>query len=157
MAKEIERKFLVNPQKFQHPAEKKLVKQGYLSDDPERTVRIRISGESATLTIKGKATIITRDEFNYSITKADAEELLKLSKNSVIEKVRYYARFEGKLWEVDEFSGENEGLLMAEVELSSETEPIILPDWVEKEVSNDHRFFNSYLSKFPYKSWKQEI
>lgn len=157
MAKEIERKFLVNPQKFQHPAEKKLFRQGYLFDDPERTVRIRISGESATLTIKGKVTGITRDEFIYPVPVADAEELLKLSKNSVIEKVRYYVRAGGKLWEVDEFLGENEGLLMAEVELSSETEKIILPDWVEKEVSDDQRFYNSYLSKFPFKSWKQKI
>jgi adenylate cyclase len=157
MGKEIERKFLVNPRKFIPANEKVLIRQGYISDDPVRTVRIRIAGAKSDITIKGKSNGITRDEFIYPVPLSDAEELINLSKNPTIEKIRYLVWIGGKRWEVDEFLGENEGLLMAEVELDSEDDELVLPDWLEKEVSGDERYFNSYLSKFPYKHWATVI
>lgn len=154
MGKEIERKFLVDPRKFVPGKDKVLIKQGYLSDDPERIVRIRVTGSSAILTIKGKTSGITRDEFNYPVPMGDAEILLSLSKNTVISKTRYFENVAGKRWEIDWFTGANEGLLMAEIELGSEDEHFILPRWILKEVSDDHRYYNSYLSQSPYKNWQ---
>jgi adenylate cyclase len=155
MGKEIERKFLVDPDKFCPGNDFAQIRQGYLNDDPERSVRVRLSGNQAFLTIKGKPKGISRDEYEYPIPVPDAEELLGLSKGSLIEKTRFKIWFEGKLWEVDKFSGENEGLLLAEIELDSEEENIVFPGWVAVEVSGDPRFFNLYLSRFPYKLWPE--
>lgn len=154
MGKEIERKFLVDPKKFATSASYKHIRQGYLSYDPERTVRVRISGESAWLTIKGKSTGIARDEFEYSIPVKDAAILLAMAKGYLIEKNRFYETVGGKLWEIDRFEGDNEGLWIAEIELESENEEFILPRWVSDEVSEDPRYYNSYLSQNPYKNWQ---
>jgi adenylate cyclase len=153
MGKEIERKFRIDPDELIPGEKKKHIRQGYLSADPERTVRIRISGDSAFLTIKGKSNGIARDEFEYSIPVDDAEILLSMSKDFLIEKTRFYQTVGGKLWEIDRFEGENEGLWLAEIELDSEDEEFVLPEWITQEVSGDPRFYNSYLSENPYKNW----
>ncbi|NQU84534.1 MAG: CYTH domain-containing protein [Mariniphaga sp.] len=154
MAKEIERKFLLNLQKWKPIGKKVFIRQGYLSDDPERIVRVRISEKDGFLTIKDLSQGIIRNEYNYSIPLVDAEELLKLSISTPVEKFRYNVMKEEKLWEVDEFLGENRGLFLAEVELILEDENIDLPEWVGKEVSEDNRYYNSYLSKHPFSKWK---
>ncbi|MBN1820574.1 MAG: CYTH domain-containing protein [Prolixibacteraceae bacterium] len=153
MGKEIERKFLVNIRKWKPEVEKVFIRQGYLCNDPERTVRIRIVENEAFLTIKGISKGITRNEFNYPIPVFEAEELIKLSLNIPIEKYRYKILFKEKLWEVDEFTGENKGLFLAEIELESEDEQIEIPPWIDKEVSEDKRYFNSYLSQNPISGW----
>jgi adenylate cyclase len=153
MATEIERKFLVNKGLWQPIAKGKKIAQGYLQHDVNKVVRVRIIGEQGFLTIKGKNDGISRLEFEYEIPLVDAQELLLLCNKGVIEKTRYEVSFEGFLWEVDEFEGENGGLLLAEVELASISENPDLPHWIKEEVSNDKRYFNSYLSVNPFKSW----
>jgi len=130
--------------------------QGYLSSIPERTVRVRIKGEEGFLTIKGKGNEsgMTRLEWEKEISLAEAETLLQLCEKGVIDKVRYEIKKGNHVFEVDVFSGENEGLILAEVELKSETESFEKPDWLGKEVTNDERYYNAYLSKNPYKNWK---
>lgn len=155
MGKEIERKFLVDKQKWQPSGEKVHIRQAYLSNQPERTVRVRIAGNISFLTVKGKAEGITRAEFNYIIPVEDAEELFKLAIDTIIVKYRYKLWYRGKLWEVDEFLNENEGLLLAEVELNSASDVVVLPEWVDTEVSYDKKYFNSYLSKFPFNTWNR--
>jgi adenylate cyclase len=127
--------------------------QGYLSDDPERTVRVRIYGERAFLTIKGKTTGFTRDEFEYEIPLFEAEQLMKLAIYKPVEKIRYELEENGFLWEVDVFKGQNNGLIVAEVELENESVEIEIPNWVQKEVTGDKRFYNLMLSKNPYTKW----
>ena len=148
MAVEIERKFLVNveklPERILIDGEK--ISQGYLCIEPARTVRIRIKGGQGFLTIKGLTVGIARKEFEYEIPLEDAQELLKLCIN-ILEKVRYKVNYAGKIWEIDIFSGRHEGLILAEVELLSDEEIIELPDWVDKEVSDDPRYFNSNLTQ----------
>jgi adenylate cyclase len=156
MAEEIERKFLLDRTKWIPGTQKSIIRQGYLQDDPERSIRIRISDDSACITIKGKVRGITRKEFTYPVPVDEARELLKLAKNKPIEKIRYAMHFANKCWEVDEFSGTNKGLYLAEVELDSPDEIIELPPWVGKEVSGDLRFYNTYLSSHPYTSWEKE-
>lgn len=155
---EIERKFLVNSTDFKAQAfAKNHIAQGYLSSNPERTVRIRIKGESGFLTIKGKGneTGTTRLEWETEISLAEAKPLLAICEKGIIDKMRYEVKSGKHTFEVDEFFGENEGLLLAEIELRDENEEFKKPDWLGKEVTNDERYYNAYLSKNPFSEWKQ--
>lgn len=153
MGVEIERKFLVASQQWKANQEGVLFKQGYLNQDPERTIRIRIAAAKAFLTIKGIPSGVTRLEFEYEIPLDDGEELLGLCQGSLIEKYRYHVVVGEKTWEVDEFLGENQGLVVAEIELVSETETFLLPEWIGEEVSGDPRYSNSNLVSYPYSAW----
>ena len=153
---EIERKFLVLSNDFlQEAFTKKRIVQGYLNSNPERTVRIRIKEDKGFLTIKGKgnATGTTRLEWETEIPLEDAERLLPICESGIIEKIRYEIKVGNHIYEVDVFEGENEGLVIAEIELQSEVEPFEKPSWLGKEVTNDERFYNAYLSIKPFKSW----
>ncbi len=157
MAKEIERKFLLKNNDWQPEADKGTVlKQGYLSTDPERTVRVRLVGKKGMLTIKSKNIGITRNEFEYQIPYADTLELLKLCAPPLIEKTRYKIIHQNLLWEIDIFSGENKGLAIAEVELSDEHQTITPPAWLGKEVSAEEKYYNSNLVLHPFKNWERE-
>jgi len=150
---EIERKFLVDCKKW-NPADKgKKMKQGYLSIDTERTVRVRITNDEAFITIKGKTVGIKRTELEYKIPIKDAEVLMEMCLDFQIEKTRYYEKKDNVVWEIDIFEGENKGLILAEVELEHENQHINLPNWIEKEVSKDYRYFNSWLSQNPFSKW----
>lgn len=153
---EIERKFLVTSESFKSQAfSKKQISQGYLNSDPERTVRIRIANDKGFLTIKGKGNEsgISRFEWEKEIPIEEARSLLALSEKGAIDKTRFEIKAGNHIYEVDVFYGDNEGLIIAEIELSSETEAFEKPDWLGKEVTNDERFYNAYLSKKPYKIW----
>lgn len=150
---EIERKFLVDVEKWKPVGEGKKMKQGYLSVDPERTVRVRIVREDAFLTIKGKTVGIKRIELEYKIPKNEAEKLMEMCRRGAIKKTRYIEKYGDVIWEIDVFGGENQGLVLAEVELKSEDQHVDLPDWIEKEVSADSRYFNSWLYQNPYITW----
>ena len=150
---EIERKFLVNSAKWSRVGEGTKMVQGYLSTDEERTIRVRIAGQKAFLTIKGKPVGIKRVEMEYEIPVSDAKVLLKMCKNSPVEKTRYLEKIGDVVWEVDVFAGVNHGLLLAEVELKDENQQVDLPNWIEREVSNDSRYFNSYLTQYPFSTW----
>ncbi|WP_276379970.1 CYTH domain-containing protein [Flavobacterium sp. H4147] len=156
---EIERKFLVKSDDFKEQAfAKNNIAQGYLSSIPERTVRVRIKGEKAFLTIKGVGHQggMSRFEWENQIPIDEAVELLKLCEKGKIEKTRYEIKSGNHIFEVDEFYGENEGLIMAEIELQSETEDFDKPQWLGEEVTNDERYYNAYLSKNPFKNWAKE-
>lgn len=155
MGKEIERKFLVKKELWKFEGRAKHLVQGYLLSDNLATVRVRIAQNKGYLTIKSKTIQISRDEFEYEIPLNDAENMLPLCKDFPVNKTRWTLDFEGKTWEVDVFEKENEGLILAEIELEYETEPFVLPPWIDREVSHDVRFFNSYLSKHPYRTWNQ--
>lgn len=152
---EIERKFLVSDLEFLTHLKANRITQGYLTTDPERTVRVRIKGVKAYITIKGNSNEsgLTRFEWEKEISVVEAEELLELALPGVIDKKRYELMHGNKLWEVDVFLGNNEGLVLAEVELTHENEHVTLPDWVSAEVTGDPRYYNSYLSNKPYKQW----
>jgi adenylate cyclase len=153
---EIERKFLVVSEDFiQHAHTKHTIAQGYLNSNPERTVRVRIKGESGFLTIKGKGNEsgTTRFEWETEISLLEAKPLLALCEKGVIQKTRYEIEVGKHTYEVDVFSGENEGLIIAEIELRDENEAFIKPKWLGKEVTNDERYYNAYLSKNPYRNW----
>jgi adenylate cyclase len=150
---EIERKYLVNREKWTPDKAGVRMVQGYLSTDLERTIRVRIAGEKAFLTIKGKPVGIKRIEMEYEIPVNEAEVLLRMCKDTPVEKIRYYEKRGDVIWEIDCFEGENSGLLLAEVELKTENQRVDLPDWIEKEVSNDPRYFNSYLTQYPFSTW----
>jgi len=154
---EIERKFLVNSEAFQQEAFKKTrIVQGFLNTHPERTVRVRIKGNQGFLTVKGisnKAGTI-RTEWETEISVVDAEALLLLCEPGIIDKTRYEVIAGNHTFEVDVFSGENEGLIVAEVELNSESEEFLKPLWLGKEVTGDLRYYNSQLSQNPFKNWK---
>lgn len=155
---EIERKFLVRSDAYKTQAHaKKLIAQGYLNSDPDRTVRIRIQGESGFLTIKGKSSTsgTTRLEWETELPLFEARPLLDLCESGIIEKTRYLIEFGDHIIEVDEFAGENAGLVIAEIELHHENEQILKPDWLGQEVTNDHRYYNSWLSKNPYSTWNE--
>lgn len=154
MAIEIERKFLVNKNSWTRPNEGTLYVQGYLSSSPETTVRIRIAGKIGFITIKGKTTGFSREEFEYEIPVEDAEILLKKCKNAPIKKIRYKVLLNGTLWEIDEFLEENNGLLMAEVELPDEKASFFRPEWLGKEVTDDKRYHNSHIAEHPFKTWE---
>ena len=155
MSKEIERKFLVKKNLFEITGEGQYIAQGYLSSTPERTVRVRIKNNRGYLTVKGKNNGISRSEFEYEIPEDDAKELLELCEPSIIVKRRYIINFKDSIWEVDIFEGDNEGLIVAEIELQSENEEFNKPNWIAEEVSNDPRYYNSQLSKQPYKYWNK--
>ena len=157
---EIEKKFLVLSKIFKEEAlKKKDIKMGYLNTHPEKTVRLRIFGEEAVLTIKGKSTKkgLSRFEWEKKINKNEAEELLALCEPGIIEKIRYFVDIGDHTFEVDEFCGENEDLVLAEVELTSENEYFEKPDWLGEEVTGDIRYYNSHLAKNPYIHWKKDL
>ncbi|HWV64023.1 MAG TPA: CYTH domain-containing protein [Oxalicibacterium sp.] len=154
MSVEIERKFLVRSDAWKALAQGVAMRQGYLSTHPDRTVRVRIEGEIATLTIKGRTQGFSRGEWEYDIPLADAEALLSdICERPLIEKTRTRIVHEDMVWEVDEFFGDNLGLVVAEIELESETQSFARPDWLGEEVTGDARYFNSSLLKRPYTSW----
>ena len=155
---EIERKFLAAGDGWRALASEPGARyvQGYLLAEKGRSVRVRLAGETGFLTIKGPAAGargLARAEYEYPIPGADARELLALCPPTLVEKTRYRIPLNGLIWEVDEFSGENCGLVLIEVELASENQEVTLPDWVGQEVSGDARYKNSMLSRFPYRSW----
>ncbi len=152
MAIEIERKFLVIGDAWR-AAPAVYFCQGYLNRSKERTVRIRVADEQGFLTIKGASTGASRAEFEYEIPLADAKQLLGLCDGPLIEKYRRKISHEGMLWEVDEFLGENQGLVVAEIELESEAQTFAKPDWVGVEVTADARYYNSNLSVHPFSKW----
>jgi adenylate cyclase len=155
---EIERKFLVKSSDFKEQAfAQNQIAQGYLSSLPERTVRVRIKGKKGFLTIKGIGHHggMSRFEWENEIPLDEAQELLKLCEKGKIEKTRFEIKAGKHVFEVDEFYGENEGLIMAEIELESETESFEKPDWLGEEVTNDERYYNAYLSKKPFKTWEK--
>ena len=153
MAVEIERKFLVIGEQWRSSEPGNSLFQGYLCIDPGCSVRIRLSGDRAFLTVKGNTRGISRLEFEYPVPPDDARQLLKLCKAAVIEKTRYKVEFRGHAWDIDEFHGLNKGLILAEVELESEDAVVDLPPWVGKEVTGDKRYFNLYLAQHPYSCW----
>jgi len=153
MALEIERKFLVDPERWRPNGKGNKLIQAYLSVEPNPTVRVRIAGEKAFLTIKGRSESISRLEFEYEIPVEDARELLCLAVSNPVEKTRYEVEFGGFIWEVDEFSGKNSGLLMAEIELDAELQEFPHPEWLLEEVSADRRYYNSSLSEYPFQEW----
>jgi adenylate cyclase len=156
MGREIERKFLVNGQQWRQEAlHSSFLRQGYLSVDPQRTVRVRLDGEEGFLTIKGVTTGASRAEFEYPLPAAEAHELLAdLCLRPLIEKTRFRLHHAGLLWEIDEFLGDNQGLVVAEVELQREDQLLLLPEWVGEEVTGDRRYHNSNLLAHPYRNWQ---
>lgn len=153
---EIERKFLVKSEEYKKEAFKKIkIKQGFLSTDPERTVRLRITDETAFLTIKGKSREngLSRFEWEKEIDKKEAEQLFKLCKPGIIDKTRYLIKAGDFTFEVDEFYGENQGLVVAEIELNSEEDSFKKPNWLGEEITGELKYYNSQLSKQPYKKW----
>lgn len=156
---EIERKFLVNSLKFKKEARSSFqIAQGFLNTHAERTVRVRIKGNQGFLTIKGKSNEsgTSRFEWEKEISVAEAKELLHLCEKGIIEKIRYNIPYGNHIFEVDEFFGENEGLIVAEVELQHENETFQKPDWLSEEVTGQTNYYNSQLSKKPYKTWRHE-
>ena len=155
MGIEIERKFLVVGDGWRDQVEDEIrLVQGYLTEDARTTVRVRIRGETAYLTIKGATQGISRLEFEYPIPVADAETLLhELAVSPLIEKIRYRVRHGGHLWELDVFAGANAGLVLAELELETVDEVFARPDWLGAEVSDDPRYFNVNLAQWPYGNW----
>jgi len=154
MGKEIERKFLVNGDAWRTLASGTHYRQGYLSTVKERTVRVRTIDDKAFLTIKGISIGATRAEYEYEIPVSDANAMLNdLCERPLIEKSRYKIKFKGYVWEVDEFEGENQGLILAEIELSDEKEEFTVPEWIGEEVTGDPRYFNSNLIKNPFTTW----
>jgi adenylate cyclase len=158
MPLEIERKFLID-----HSLWKDLPKpagiayrQGYLACGSAMTVRIRIAADQGYITIKGPTVRSVRSEFEYEIPAGDAIEILEMFRPKQVEKTRYRIHFNQKTWEVDEFHGENEGLILAEIELDKAGEDIILPGWVRKEVTEDPRYYNSFLAENPYNTWGEK-
>jgi|SRR6516225_6895699 CYTH domain-containing protein len=154
MGKEIERKYLVKGDSWRAGAHGKRYRQGYLSTVKERTVRARVAGDQGFITIKGLTIGDSRPEYEYEIPLSDANEILDhLAEKPIIEKTRYRIPQGDITWEVDEFEGENKGLIVAEVELKDEKQKVDLPDWIGPEVSNDPRYFNANLVKHPYTKW----
>lgn len=150
MAEEIERKFLVRDDSWRAAGHARRMVQGYLSLDPERTVRVRIAGEEAWLTVKGRTHGCTRVEHEFKLPLDVAEEMMGLCLPGVIEKTRHEIRVGGHLWEVDEFQGRNAGLVVAEIELETESEAFEKPDWLGEEVTGDPRYYNASLTENPF-------
>ena len=155
MATEIERKFLVDPATVGALEDGQIIRQGYISTEANAVVRVRLAGEQAWLTLKGAATGISRSEFEYPIPSADAQQMIAgFCGARVISKTRYRRYHAGYLWEIDVFDGDNTGLIVAEVELASESEQPELPPWVGREVSGDLRYYNSSLCSHPFRDWR---
>lgn len=154
MAVEIERKFLVDTARWTPRDKGVLYRQGYLSLAKERIVRVRIAGNDAFLTIKGLTRGVARAEFEYPIPLADAEEMLGLCERPPVAKTRHAEIWGGRRWEIDVFHGDNDGLVLAEVELESADEKIVKPDWATADVSRDARYFNNSLVLDPYRNWR---
>ncbi len=156
MGKEIEKKFLIINDDWRGLGTGEPYCQGYLNSEKGRTVRVRTINDRGILTIKGPTVGSTRLEYEYDIPVGDALEMLKeLCHKPLIEKDRYKIEFEGFIWEVDEFKGENEGLIFAEIELSHEGQKFTKPAWVGKEVTDDSRYYNANLVKNPFSNWKE--
>jgi len=156
---EIERKYLVKSDSFKDEAQKSYrITQGFLNKDPQRTVRVRVSNHSGKLTVKGKSSEdgLSRFEWETLLSEEDAQELLLLCEPGLIEKTRYEIPYQGLLIEVDVFHEENEGLILAEIELPAMDTPLNTPAWIGTEVTGDPRYYNSYLSKTPYKVWPKK-
>ena len=159
MSQEIERKFLVSGDYKSQAFDQSRIVQGYISSARGRTVRVRIRDGKGYLTIKGAsdASGISRYEWEKELSLAETEELMKLCEPGVIDKTRYLVRSGKHIFEVDEFYGENEGLVMAEVELQSEDEPFVKPDFIADEVTADRRFYNSSLRRSPFSAWRDSL
>jgi CYTH domain-containing protein len=155
MATEIERKFLVEGTSWRQSDSIRL-SQCYLNRDKHRTVRIRIAADKAFLTVKSVTHGATRAEFEYEIPVADAQQMLRFSDGPIIEKNRHTIVHDGFKWEVDEFLGDNAGLVMAEIEQTAEDQPVSRPPWLGREVTDDSRFYNSNLAAHPYGSWRED-
>ncbi|MFD2584645.1 CYTH domain-containing protein [Pedobacter vanadiisoli] len=155
MGKEIERKFLIDQQKWDNlgKPEGKLLRQGYLLTDKDKTIRVRATESKGFLTIKGQTIGATRSEYEYEIPVAEAIELLDNFSVSELSKTRYEITFKGKLWEVDVFLGDNKGLIVAEIELESEDETFDLPDWAGVEVTGEEKYYNANLTVRSFKDW----
>lgn len=156
MLQEIERKFRVKNTTFlQDIKSKSKIVQGYLSSNPDRTVRIRVKNNKGFITIKGRSSDsgTTRLEWEKEIDFQEAHQLMNLCEDFIIEKTRYEVIFQNQLFEIDIFEGKNEGLIIAEIELESENQNLIFPDWLGQEVTGDIRFYNAYLSRKPYEGW----
>jgi adenylate cyclase len=154
VGREIERKFLVAGDDWQRAVfAADEIRQGYLCTDPERTVRVRLAGERAWLTIKGRSHGPSRAEFEYAIRVADVRELLQMCLTPLVEKTRHRVTFAGRTWEVDVFSGANRGLVLAEVEIEAPDAPVVLPPWLGTEVTDDHRYANANLAVRPFTTW----
>ena len=155
MAVEIEHKFLVRDERWRREVERSVrMRQGYLTSDARCSVRVRVAGDQGHLNVKSGTLGIQRSEYEYLIPLAEAEEILDtLCEQPLLEKTRHFVRFGGHLWEIDEFEGDNAGLIVAEVELSRIDEPFDLPDWLGADVSHDIRYYNSQLARHPYRTW----
>ena len=154
MSQEIERKFLLRDERWRALGQGVTMRQGYLSTDPDRVVRVRIAGDAAFLTIKSRMVGVTRGEWEYPLPLAEAQTLLaSLCLQPIIDKLRYRIVHAGMVWEVDEFFGDNAGLVVAEIELAAEDQAFDKPDWIAAEVTDDARYFNSNLLKHPYRKW----
>jgi len=154
MGLEIERKFLLKNDSWKGLVKEEIpIKQGYLNSEKERTVRVRTYGGKGVITIKGKNNNLTRKEFEYTIPLSDALEMLKLAEMPIIEKTRFIVINAGNTWEIDVFEGVNKGLVVAEIELESETEKFDIPEWIAKEVSTDPKYYNASLISHPFTNW----
>lgn len=152
MGIEIERKFLVTNEDWK-TGSPVLFRQGYLNRDKHRTVRIRIAGDEALITVKGLTVGMRRAEYEYPIPVSDAKDMLDLCEGPLIEKKRWLIKVGKSSWEIDEFMGDNLGLVIAEIELDDESQTFELPSWAGKEVTHDERYYNSNLSMTPFNSW----
>lgn len=158
MATEIERKYLVKHDGWRSQTRGTLYRQGYLVREPEKTVRVRVAGDRGFLTIKSSTQGVSRSEYEYLIPLEDAQQMLDtLCTEPLIEKYRYLIEIGNLRWEIDEFLGDNQGLIVAEVELTDENQAIDLPDWIGVEVSHDPRYYNANLVKTPYSKWTESL
>ena len=156
MGIEIERKFLVNHEQWEQLVKPvgEFYRQGYLLTDPQKTIRVRQTSDKGFLTIKGISVGATRAEYEYEIPIEEAKELLDQFAVAELSKVRYKIAIENHIWEVDVFSGKNQGLIVAEIELESENEKFVLPTWIDREVTGEEKYYNSNLVTKPYSDWK---
>lgn len=157
MSKEIERKFLIINDNWKAlPSQSEKYIQGYFVTNEKCSIRVRIADDTASINIKSATLGVTRSEYDYPVPVSDAREMLKnLCVHPLIEKIRHKIKYDNHTWEIDVFSGENEGLIVAEIELASIDEPFSKPDWVGEEVSDDPRYYNVCLIEHPYKTWKK--
>lgn len=155
MGLEIERKFLVDHEKWERTGkpEGTHYRQGYMLNDGQRTIRVRVSDKNAFLNLKSKMSQVSRKEYEYEVPLQDGIEILNAFTTRGTEKIRYRIPFAGKIWEVDVFSGDNDGLIVAEIEFKTEDEQFEKPDWITDEVTYDGRYTNAALSTHPYKDW----